>query len=152
MRPVLLAAATVAGLIAPLAALPAAASVEETCISQSWKWIDRVTQGGRQGILWKCKGDPYYHAQITGGRQGDQVWVFAHTPRKDNWRNFSASGTNGRANTKALTLKDGQHAYVCIYVKGTEQRCSGANPYNEACDYFETSKTTRGTIPKSCLL
>ncbi|MEV0167626.1 hypothetical protein [Nonomuraea fuscirosea] len=153
MRPVLLAAATTVALLAPLTTLPASASAQAACNGRYLR-LDRVTQGGRQAILWKCAGDAYHHAQIIRGVKGDRVFVRVYDPttsppsRKGSWGIILTS--NGWANTKAQKLKDGQAAKVCLWLNGAgQERCSKAQPYVEACDDFE-SGTTTVTIPRSC--
>ncbi|MEV5895098.1 hypothetical protein [Nonomuraea fuscirosea] len=153
MRPVLLAAATTVALLAPLTTLPASASAQAACNGRYLR-LDRVTQGGRQAILWKCAGGAYHHAQIIRGVKGDRVFVRAYAPTT--WPPSRRGGrgiiltSSGRANTKALKLEDGQDARVCLWLSGAgQERCSKAHRYLEACDDFE-SGTTTVTIPRSC--
>src|ERR1041384_6505119 len=113
MRPVLLAATTVVSLLGPPAPLPAAPSPwsQATCASRSYEWIDRVTKKGRQAILWKCKGGPYYHAQITGAKEGDRIRVFALNPTTNARRSSTAyADADGRTNTYALKLVNKEQA------------------------------------------
>lgn len=166
MKPVLLATATVVGLLAPLPVLasPASASVSAQasasapassveCARRAWERIGGLSVAGRRAGLFKCKGQPFYHAGLVGGVARDLVRVYEENPstgRRGYYGKYA--GSSGEAATRARVLADGDRAWVCLRLSGaTGFSCSKAYPYLEACEGVDP-RSTSSTIPRGCRL